>query len=275
MLWARDVRGRRRTVAVKRMAAGEADGSTPLGADRPLWRIIADDLEARIAARELSPGDRLPTESDLSRRHMVNRHTVRRALLALQEKGLVETTQGRGSFVRRQTLVMRIRRRTRFSDNMRHAGADYRHELNRAEIAPADMNIARGLGLRVGAPVVVIERTAYVGGAAIGVGRHHFSHARLPSFIEMYRTRGSITTTLRDCGVPDYVRARTTVHARLPTPAEADLFGMPRHIPLIITRSVNHDMLGQPLEYGETRFAADRIELRIDLEDPPPGDPAG
>ncbi|MBI1338936.1 phosphonate metabolism transcriptional regulator PhnF [bacterium] len=238
-----------------------------MGAEKPLWRGIADRLEERIARRELSPGDKLPTEADLAREHMVNRHTVRRALVELQAKGVVETSQGRGSFVRRQTLVMRIRRRTRFKDNMRHAGADYRHVVNHTEVGPADAAIAEGLGLRIGAPVVTVERTAYVGGEAIGIGRHHFSHARLPSFIEMYRTRGSITETLRDCGVPDYVRARTTVISRLPTAAEAAHFNMPRHIPLLITRSVNHDMLGEPVEYGESRFAADRIELRMDFDD--------
>jgi DNA-binding GntR family transcriptional regulator len=57
------------------------------------------------------------------------------------------------------------------------------------------------------------------------------------------------------------------VLARLPTVAEAELLDLPRHVPLIITRSVNNDMLGQPLEYGETRRAADRVELRIDSED--------
>jgi DNA-binding GntR family transcriptional regulator len=99
------------------------------------------------------------------------------------------------------------------------------------------------------------------------VGRHHFSHERLPLFLEMYRKRLSITDTLRDSGILDYVRASTTVIARLPTPAECELLDLPRHVPLIITRSLNHDMLGNPLEYGESRFAADRVELRIDADD--------
>jgi phosphonate metabolism transcriptional regulator PhnF len=236
-------------------------------AERPLWLKIADDLERRIRSRELSPGDKVETEQELARAYMVNRHTVRRALGALQSKGLVETSQGRGSIVRRQTMVMRIRRRTRFSDNMRHVGIQYRHEIKFMGTVPAEVQVAKALGIKPTAPVVVIERIAYANEGPIGVGRHHFSHERLPLFLEMYRKRLSITDTLRDSGILDYVRASTTVIARLPTPAECELLDLPRHVPLIITRSLNHDMLGNPLEYGESRFAADRVELRIDADD--------
>lgn len=234
---------------------------------RPIWLRIADDLERKIRSRELSPGDRVETEQELARAYLVNRHTVRRALGLLHTKGLVETTQGRGSFVRRQTLVMRIRRRTRFSDNMKHIGINYRHELRVMDTLPAEPPAAKALGIKPGAPVVVIERIAYANDGPIGVGRHHFSHVRLPLFIDMYKKHRSITETLRGSGILDYVRAHTTVIARMPTPAECELLQLPRHVPLLITRSVNNDMLGAPLEYGESRFAADRVELRIDPED--------
>ncbi len=234
---------------------------------RPLWQTISDDLEHKIRNRELSPGDKVATEQELARAYLVNRHTVRRALGLLHSKGLVETTQGRGSFVRRQTVVMRISRRTRFSDTMRENGVAYKHKLLVLETQPADPLTAKALGLKLGAPVVVVERIACIDDGPIGIGRHHFSHDRLPHFIDMYKKRLSITDTLRDSGVLDYVRTHTTVLARLPTVAEAELLDLPRHVPLIITRSVNNDMLGQPLEYGETRRAADRVELRIDSED--------
>jgi hypothetical protein len=41
---------------------------------------------------------------------------------------------------------------------------------------------------------------------------------------------------------------------------------LPRHVPLLITQSVNHDRLGQPLEYGDSRIAADRVEFVIEPE---------
>ncbi|MGK3945910.1 GntR family transcriptional regulator, partial [Streptomyces caeruleatus] len=64
------------------------------GAGLSAWRQIADALEAEIVAGSLAPGSQLPTEAELAARFGVNRHTVRRALGALGEQGLVRASQG-------------------------------------------------------------------------------------------------------------------------------------------------------------------------------------
>lgn len=44
-------------------------------------------------------GERLPTERELAQRHRVSRTTVRKALAALKEQGLIEQTVGSGTYV--------------------------------------------------------------------------------------------------------------------------------------------------------------------------------
>lgn len=226
----------------------------------PLWREIAQSLEQRIRSKELTPGDKLPTEHELSRQFMVNRHTVRRALSDLQEKGIVESTQGRGSFVRRPARAGQLQRRPRFSETVRSRGAEPATKVLKIEVRPASSQVAAALELRIGAPIIFMERLRFVDGEPTGLGLHHFSFERFPTFIDMYRTRGSITQTLRDSGVPDYTRRRTAISARLPTPQEADLLHLPRHVPLLIRRYLNVDGLGRPLEFGESR-ATNEVEI--------------
>ena len=67
-------------------------------ADRPIYRQLSDLLEARLA-EAAKPGDRLPSEAELSHEYDVNRLTVRRALSELNQRGLIETVHGKGSFV--------------------------------------------------------------------------------------------------------------------------------------------------------------------------------
>jgi len=81
-----------------------------------LWRKISQNIERQIEEKQLSPGDKLPTEYELSRQFMVNRHTVRRALSYLQDKGFIESTQGRGTFVRRPARPVTLNRRPRFAE---------------------------------------------------------------------------------------------------------------------------------------------------------------
>ena len=230
-----------------------------------LWRTISQSLERRILARELSPGDKLPTEFELSREFMVNRHTVRRALSDLQDKGIVESTQGRGSYVRRPSTPMQLQRRPRFSDHVRERGRTPRTETLKLTARAADSKIAAQLGLRVGQPVIYLERRRFIDDEPTGISQHYFSHDRFPTFIDMYRARGSITQTLIDSGIPDYTRRRTAISARLPTAEEAEQLRIPRHVPLLVHRYLNIDGLGRPLEHGISRSTT---EVMIDFPEP-------
>ena len=56
----------------------------------PAYRQVADSVEQMITSGRLSPGDWLPTETDLATQLGVNRSTVREGLRALEHGGLVK-----------------------------------------------------------------------------------------------------------------------------------------------------------------------------------------
>jgi DNA-binding GntR family transcriptional regulator len=62
-----------------------------------VWRQVAADLTARIAAGEFAV--RLPGEQYLADEYETSKVTVRKALALLREKGLIETEHGWGSRV--------------------------------------------------------------------------------------------------------------------------------------------------------------------------------
>jgi len=65
----------------------------------PRYGRIAADLRAAIERGELAPGDVLPSEAALMKRHGVSRGTVRQALADLETAGLIESRPGKGRFV--------------------------------------------------------------------------------------------------------------------------------------------------------------------------------
>jgi GntR family transcriptional regulator/MocR family aminotransferase len=65
----------------------------------PIYRQIAAQFRAEIAARRLAAGDKLPPIRELARRLGVNRDTVALAYEELSRSGVVESTVGRGTFV--------------------------------------------------------------------------------------------------------------------------------------------------------------------------------
>ncbi len=66
----------------------------------PLYTQLADILRDMITSGELQPRSPLPSESYLQQEQGVSRGTVRMAVAALRDEGLVVTISGRGTFVK-------------------------------------------------------------------------------------------------------------------------------------------------------------------------------
>lgn len=64
-----------------------------------LFEQVVQQLQTLIIEGKLQPGDRLPSETELSERHGVSRSVVREALRALESKGMIAVRSGAGAFV--------------------------------------------------------------------------------------------------------------------------------------------------------------------------------
>jgi GntR family transcriptional regulator len=77
------------------MAADQAVARSP-----SLYRKVAEDIRAAIAAGDHAAGTRLPSENELSERYSVSRGTIRQAFAALRADGVIASRRG----VRRMVL---------------------------------------------------------------------------------------------------------------------------------------------------------------------------
>jgi GntR family transcriptional repressor for pyruvate dehydrogenase complex len=65
----------------------------------PLYEEVAERLRSLIVGRRLAPGDRLPSERELSQRLGVSRTSVRQGLTALRSIGLIDVRHGDGAYL--------------------------------------------------------------------------------------------------------------------------------------------------------------------------------
>ena len=61
---------------------------------------VASKIEEAILSRELSLGDKLPSEHELCEQFGVSRTSVREAIKILTTKGIIEAEKGKGAFVK-------------------------------------------------------------------------------------------------------------------------------------------------------------------------------
>jgi DNA-binding FadR family transcriptional regulator len=76
----------------------------PLAAPRSLTGALVERLARQIRSGQLQPGQRLPTEQEMTAAMGVSRTVVREAVAALRAEGLVTTRQGVGAFVAAEIL---------------------------------------------------------------------------------------------------------------------------------------------------------------------------
>lgn len=72
--------------------------------DGPAYRRIAQALENAVAEGELAPGDQIMAQREVARIVGIDFTTVTRAYALARERGLIEGTTGRGTFIRSRTI---------------------------------------------------------------------------------------------------------------------------------------------------------------------------
>lgn len=88
----------------------------------PIYQQLLRQLKHAISTGVLKPGDQLPTVRELAEELVINPNTVARTYRELFAEGLVEGTQGSGTFVKSSLPRMRTPEREErifpFIDNM-------------------------------------------------------------------------------------------------------------------------------------------------------------
>ena len=226
-----------------------------------IWRQIEQTLAQEIETGIFEEGQQLPTEAELAARFAVNRHTIRRAVGMLYDRGLVRVEQGRGSFVRENVLEYMIGRRTRFTENVRRANRSPGGRMLSINREKCTRGLAEELGVQTGAQVVHLVAVSEVDGRPVGLADHYFPTKLFGEFEAAYAREPSVTKVMEHHGFGDYERARTKVTAGIPDAVDSNVLQIPRTRPILIVDSVNVALDGTILQASHVRYAADRFQL--------------
>ena len=229
-----------------------------------LWRRVADSIEHGITAGVYASGEKLPAETEIAESYKVNRHTVRRALATLAERGLVRAERGSGTYVEAQRLAYPLRSRTRFSEIVGAGGQEPRGQLIDATNDVATRELARELGLKTGAPLIRIEALRSADRTPISVSTTWLCAERFPGAGSVFAGVRSMTKLLAHYGVRDYRRASTRITAAIVDATDAARLDLALGRPVLVVDATDVDNHGKPLVTKRARFAAERVEFLVE-----------
>jgi GntR family transcriptional regulator len=231
----------------------------------PLYVQIAEGFLDRIESGELSPGDRLPPERELSELLSVNRMTVRRALRMLEGQGLLVRRQGAGTYVAKPKIERQASQLFPFTRGMEQRGYKTGITLITFEKRPAETSIAQKLGIPVAAPVFRAFRLRTLNQEAVML--EDFS---LPANIFPDFDRHDLSTrSLYEIFASEYKLSISQAHQSLePVIAseyEARLLGIETGAPMMLERRLAFDEQGRIVEYSKDLYRGDRFRFITEI----------
>ena len=225
-----------------------------------LRRALVEEIDSGVHPA----GARLGGERELASRHGVSRGTLRQALAALEEAGLVRRVPGRGggTFVSHAKVERDLSAIQSVPGLLLSQGYDAGSKVVGTQLMLAPERVRTALGLGSADLVVAVTRIRLADGRPISIDHAYFPAERVPGLLDQ-ALGGSLYELLADeYGiVPADVEERVEVVPA--TDEEAALLGIAPDAPLLLVRRIARDADGRPFEYSKDLFRGDRTCIRM------------
>ncbi|WP_245931441.1 GntR family transcriptional regulator [Actinokineospora auranticolor] len=229
----------------------------------PLHLRVADALRGRISRGQLPVGAALPSEAQLCEEFTASRGTVRQALAALRNEGLIGGGQGKPPVVRQAAVAQPFETFLSFTRWAREMGREPGQRTIEVARRGASPVAADALGIDEGAPVVEVLRLRLLDGIPTMLERSSFVEPVGRLLFDFDPDSGSIYEHLLGRGV-DLRAARHTIDAIGADAVDAEHLTIAEGAPLLRERRRATDATGARVEYGDDRYRPDLVTFTID-----------
>ena len=225
---------------------------------KPRYQQLKDWIIHRIAAGELRPSDRVPSEHELVASMRVSRMTANRALRELHDEGYVERIAGRGTFVsdlRSQSHLVAVQN---IADEIAERGHRHSSTVVRQSRQHARGDIAKALHVAQGTDVFHLLLVHFENGTPVQVEDRHVLATFAPATLD--QDFSALTPSAYLTSVAPLQEAEQVVRAAMPNAAVRKFLNMSDDEPaLVVLRRTWSD--GQPVTFGRFHHPGNRYEL--------------
>ncbi len=236
----------------------------------PKYQAIHERLRAEILAGALTPGSKLPPQSQLAERFGVTLMTLRQAVGELEAEGLVRAERGRGTFVAERPVDIRLGNLSSFAAQMAADGVEVTTEVVSVDrvVAGDHPEVSARLGVDPSGSLWRLVRTRRSEGEVFAVQRSYLDGA-----IDLADGAGdALYAAIESATGSAVVEARETMSAVALDDDLAALAEASVGHPALRSERTSIDQFGRPFLHddaylvgGRCSIAADRRADRLSL----------
>lgn len=208
----------------------------------------------------------LPVEKELEEKYKVSRATIRKAVNKLVEEGIVEKVQGSGTYVRRKKGFHSLHKTLKSGSelvydevkNITNVVTDFR-------VITAETEICEKLGIEENSKIYYIERIRY-----IDEQPWVFEISYMPLNLFPSLTYGDMEGSKFD-----YVENKTSIEIKscrheiipvMPDERVNEYLKLDNNQPIIVMKSINFQVSGEPFDYSIGYNKPDLMPLLIEID---------
>ncbi len=227
----------------------------------PLHVQLREILQRAILGGAYHPGESFPTEREISATYHVSRTTIREALSDLVRLGYLVRQQGKGTFVARAHDAFDATELSSFSEDMAkrglRAGAVLLGLSQQPPLGPARQHFGDEV-----ATVWRIYRLRLANDEPIALQTSYLPAERF-AFTEDDLRDGSLYAILQQRYGVAIASADEVLSAVVAGTDQAKLMRLPAGAPLLRVERYTYSQTGEPLEYVEILYRADRYTFFV------------
>jgi GntR family transcriptional regulator len=225
-------------------------------------RLVADVLRHQIHAGGYSDG--LPGEQDLASEFFVSRNTVREALAALKDEGLIDRGPRTGTHVAIRKYDHGLDALVGLKETFKGYG-EIRNEVRATMTVSAPPSVANRLQLNPSEPVVFIERLRYLGDLPLSLDMTYLAPDICRDVIQHSLEVNDVFALIEQVTGQRLGGAGVAVESVAADAHSAAILQVPDGAPVLLLERLTHLDDGRPVDLEYIRMRGDRITLRSNL----------
>jgi GntR family transcriptional regulator len=231
----------------------------------PMHYQVEQDMRERITSGVWQAGQMLPAEMELCTLYGVSRTTLRQAISALVDEGLILRERGRGSFIRSSMVTAGPRGLTSFTGELAILGMKAGSRLLSRRVIGASAELARRLRVEEDTPLIVLKRVRYANEDPIGIQEAHLPLARFPELEQLDMTNISLYRYLEEHYRVVVAEAEEIFRAISITGEDARILQVPDGQSGFGVERLTFNGTNEPFEFVTSVLRGDRYQLQLFL----------
>lgn len=226
----------------------------------PVYYQIQNQIRQRIENEQLIPGEKLPSEREISAELEISRSTIRKAIRGLINEGLCVNKQGKGIFVSDEKITINFNNISGTSSIMKNMGMELKTVVIEQKIMKDEI-INSMLG-NEGFDILFLKRVRYINNEPLMLEKTYLPLSRFKNLEQEDFNQSLYSILEKKYGLrPKRVQGKFNI--KVVNEEESNLLDVHLNTGLLEKEVIVFDETDLPLEFNQTSFRSDKFSFAL------------